>query len=159
MLKYAGRLARRVIPSDFSLTIKVNHRLSKVLGRFLSYGLDLNFGEVEISAKTVKAGCSCWTETVRHELAHALEYARHGCTGHGRNWRIACQSTGCTGEVTGDLPDEVFRYQFICSECGHKMMTFDRLTPKRLRLACYGKCVKCSAHVHLIDRKLHKEAA
>lgn len=44
-------------------------------------------GLIEISIHTVKGGKDLFVKTLLHEIAHALDYIRHGGSGHGSTWK------------------------------------------------------------------------
>lgn len=71
-------------------------------------------------------------DTLVHEFAHLLSYARHGKkgVGHGEPWRQAMKDLGARPEVYHDYPVERRRQPrnlvYACSKCGE---SFTRVRP------------------------------
>ena len=61
-------------------------------------------------------------DTVRHEIAHAVDWERRGRTNHDRTWKAVARACGAKPERTyqGDLPDDSddAPYRAVCPSCG-----------------------------------------
>ena len=61
-------------------------------------------------------------DTLRHEIAHAVDVERRGRTGHDRAWKAVARACGARPERTygGDLPDDADAapYRAVCPSCG-----------------------------------------
>ncbi len=61
-------------------------------------------------------------DTVRHEIAHAVDVERRGRTSHDRTWKAVARACGARPERTynGDLPDDSddAPYRAVCPSCG-----------------------------------------
>lgn len=76
-------------------------------------------------------------DTIRHEIAHAMEYEIYGTKGHGHRWKFMCTITGADGQRTHDDFAPKGRYEMTCNTHG-VVHTFTR-RPKRKY-----SCPKCS---------------
>lgn len=93
--------------------------------------------KITLSRELTKLNSEAWvTETILHEIAHALVGPEHG---HNRRWQRTAQFIGCTGNrcydakfITQPLPN----YLVWCPQCG--VMTTRYRRPKRG--ACCGRC-------------------
>jgi predicted SprT family Zn-dependent metalloprotease len=75
-------------------------------------------------------------DTVRHEIAHALDVERRGRTNHDRTWKALARRCGATPErcYAGDLPDDpAAPYACTCPGCG---ATLDRYRQPATPLRC-----------------------
>jgi len=61
-------------------------------------------------------------DTVRHEIAHAIDAERRGRSNHDATWKALARACGATPQrtFTGDLPDDadVAPYRAVCPSCG-----------------------------------------
>ena len=60
------------------------------------------------------------SDTIRHEIAHAIDYEMRGETGHGPKWKALAKKCGANPERTTDLPEEVsppYRWHRWCPSC------------------------------------------
>lgn len=59
-------------------------------------------------------------DTVRHEVAHAIDAERRGRSAHDRTWKAIARACGARPERTfrGDLPDRAAPYRAVCPSCG-----------------------------------------
>ncbi len=79
--------------------------------------------------------------TVRHEVAHAIDWERRGRTNHDATWKALAVACGATPERTfrGDLPDNATEaaYRAVCPSC-HRISGLHRqpVYPQRCR-ACH----------------------
>lgn len=55
------------------------------------------------------------TDTILHEVAHALVGPKHG---HDRIWKATAQRIGCTGRVTHNVDFSTARWILTCTSCG-----------------------------------------
>ena len=83
------------------------------------------------------------TNTILHEIAHALQWDKSGYMSHDYEWVSIAKSIGCDGEVyytSEDVNQPQSKYSLVCGTCGYKAKAHRK--PKRAK-AC-GKC--CKAH-------------
>jgi predicted SprT family Zn-dependent metalloprotease len=89
-------------------------------------------GEITVKSKTVELSnhllrqnleegkASEWEETIRHELAHAVDIELRGKSNHDRTWKAVANAMLSTGRVTfssDDLKDvKLSRYTLKCVE-------------------------------------------
>jgi len=60
------------------------------------------------------------TDTMLHEIAHALVHTRYGTRGHSHTWKAVCNEIGCSGRRTYNLTNTLTppsRYVFECPKC------------------------------------------
>jgi len=79
--------------------------------------------------------------TLRHELAHALDFEMRGKSDHSRVWKAVAREVHCTAErcyKSSDIGDSKSKYTLICDICGIKTPSHKK---KRTQSAC-GKCCK-----------------
>ncbi|MCY3859110.1 MAG: SprT-like domain-containing protein [Gammaproteobacteria bacterium] len=55
------------------------------------------------------------TDTILHEIAHALVGPNHG---HDATWKATAKSIGCSGHVTHDIDFSSARWVLTCATCG-----------------------------------------
>jgi predicted SprT family Zn-dependent metalloprotease len=83
------------------------------------------------------------TNTILHEIAHALQWDISGYMSHDAEWIRLAKSIGCDGERCYDgevVNTPKSKYSLVCGTCG-------KTTPKHRkpkRMAACGKC--CKAH-------------
>lgn len=82
-------------------------------------------------------------DTLRHEIAHAIDWERRGTTNHDRTWRAVAVSCGARPERTfrGDLPDDSTQapYRAVCPSCGSTSgLHRQPVHPRRCR-ACHAE--------------------
>ncbi len=119
----------------------------KALGS-CKYGAPLKYGIIYLHQQFLEM---CTDEdlildTLLHEIAHALEYQRHGSSNHGHRWKEICNEIGCTGERETDVtdkysvdPDLLRKWRGRCPKCKDDYFYTDRLT-KKLKT---GFCKTC----------------
>lgn len=82
--------------------------------------------------------------TLRHEIAHALDFEIRGKSDHGRVWKFIARQVLCTAERCYKSSEititETTKYTLICDSCG-KQTPSHKI--KKRKSAC-GKC--CNAH-------------
>lgn len=100
---------------------------------------------VTVSARLLNNGLSYdqIEDTLRHEIAHALDYETRGTSDHGHIWKKWARRCGADPSRTGHLPDEVkpdYRWWLFCPECEEKVSGFYR-KPKlnKLHRTCRTK--------------------
>lgn len=84
-------------------------------------------------------------QTLLHELAHLVAYARAGrrrIKAHGAEWQQACADLGIPGERATHslpLPGRTMKrnWRYACPVCGEG---FDRVRKMKRRAACYTCC-------------------
>jgi predicted SprT family Zn-dependent metalloprotease len=82
--------------------------------------------------------------TLRHELAHALDGAMGGRNHHNQIWKMIARKVLCTAErcyKSEDISDTQSKYTLVCENgCGKKIASHKK---KKIISAC-GKC--CNEH-------------
>jgi len=82
-----------------------------------------------------------WEETIRHELAHAMDVELRGKTNHDRTWRFIAGKMLSNGERTftdSDLADnKQSKYTLICDTCKKEQRSHKK---KKKLSACGGCC-------------------
>jgi len=85
-----------------------------------------------------------WEETIRHELAHAVDVEFRNKSNHDRIWTAIAKEMLSSGRVTftsDDLKDDKeSKYTLICDGCGVEKKSHK----KKKRLSACGKC--CREH-------------
>lgn len=85
-----------------------------------------------------------WENTLRHELAHAIDGAMGGRNGHNKVWKAIARDVLCTAErcySTNVIQTKVTtKYTLICDSCGKEKASHK---VKKSKTAC-GDC--CRAH-------------
>ncbi|HLA64356.1 MAG TPA: SprT-like domain-containing protein, partial [Rhodothermales bacterium] len=79
-------------------------------------------------------------DTLRHEIAHAIDAERRGRSCHDRTWQAIARQCGARPERTfaGDLPDDAEApYRAVCPSCGAVSVVYRQpVHPRRCR-ACH----------------------
>ena len=128
--------------SDLATKVSVvwNNRMRTTAGRAF-----WPESKIEMNPKLRAIGEAQVEQTLLHELAHIVAYARCGrrrIAPHGVEWRQACADLGIAGEsVTHNLPlpgrRQAKRWRYSCSSCGEG---FDRVRKMKQLAACYHCC-------------------
>lgn len=71
------------------------------------------------------------TDTILHEIAHALVGPKHG---HDATWKAMAKRIGCSGHVTHNIEFSVARWVLTCTTCGWREPRLRR----RRGLVCKG---------------------
>lgn len=80
-------------------------------------------------------------DTIRHEIAHALDYIHHGKMGHGPTWRAWCLKTGANPKRTysaEEVQQPKMKYTLRCASCGNESQR------ARMRKTQRFSCAKCA---------------
>lgn len=102
--------------------------------------------KIEISKFLLKLNLdkpSEWEDTIRHEIAHAIEVEMRGVSSHGRIWKRICGYTLANPTRTCDNPLDVgngHKFELVCPNCEASTKYFRK--PK-VNKAC-GEC--CNTH-------------
>jgi predicted SprT family Zn-dependent metalloprotease len=79
-------------------------------------------------------------DTLRHEIAHAIDFEIRGTSDHGRVWKLIARQVLCTAErcVRSEqiAVTETTKYTLICDSCGTQ-------SPRHKATKRKGACVKC----------------
>jgi predicted SprT family Zn-dependent metalloprotease len=79
-------------------------------------------------------------DTLRHEIAHAIDFEIRGTSDHGRVWKLIARQVLCTAERCFKSDQiavtETTKYTLICDTCGTKSARH-KVTKRK------GACVKC----------------
>lgn len=81
--------------------------------------------------------------TLRHELAHALDFEMRGKSDHSRVWKAVAREVLCTAErcyKSSEIGDSKSKYTLICDTCGYTKASHK---VKKRKSAC-GNC--CREH-------------
>jgi predicted SprT family Zn-dependent metalloprotease len=83
-------------------------------------------------------------DTLRHEVAHAIDFTVRGTSDHGRVWKLIARQVLCTAERCFRSEQitvtETTKYTLICDSCGKQSPSHKA---KKRKSAC-GKC--CNTH-------------
>lgn len=90
-------------------------------------------------------------DTIRHEIAHALDFEDRGTSDHSWRWKAWAVKVGANPERCGKHTNEEAReaiaykskYRFECSTCGH-VRASHRRQPSHRRTSCE----KCYPHAY-----------
>lgn len=85
-----------------------------------------------------------WEDTIRHEIAHAIEYELRGKSDHGRIWQRICHVTGASPTRTCKNPlnnGNTHKFELVCPNCDYSAKFYRK--PQASDRAC-GKC--CNKH-------------
>lgn len=79
-------------------------------------------------------------DTIRHEIAHAIDWEQRGKTSHDRTWKALALECGASPSRTfgGDLPDDDAPYQGICPSCGGASGFYRQPARAHRCRACHG---------------------
>ncbi len=82
-----------------------------------------------------------WEDTIRHEIAHALDFFIRNTSDHSYEWKSIASQVGarpmsCTDKVKSDLTTS--KYLLICDNCGKMTPSHKRKT----RVAACGSCCR-----------------
>lgn len=83
-----------------------------------------------------------WENTLRHELAHAIDCEMRGKSDHGRVWQAIAREVLCTAERCADgltTTDKPSKYTLTCPNCGEETASHKK---KRSNSACSICCNK-----------------
>lgn len=84
-----------------------------------------------------------WEDTIRHEIAHAIEVELRRFSDHGRIWKRICRVTGANPTRVCDNPlnmGDSHKFELVCPSCNYTSKYFRK--PKANK-AC-GDC--CNKH-------------
>lgn len=85
------------------------------------------------------------TNTILHEIAHALDFEQRGTSDHSYAWKSIALAIGCTGDrcySSKDVAMPLGKYVYECPNCSNEMRRHKRT---RTNIAC-SKC--CGKHNH-----------
>ena len=102
---------------------------------------------VAVSRVLVQNGLSkeVISDTIRQEIAHAIDYEIRGETGHGPEWKKLAKKCGANPERTTDLPEEVSpRIAGIAGVRGANSLLGDTTKDPRATTTC-AKAVEASS--------------
>lgn len=81
-----------------------------------------------------------WEDTLRHELAHAVDFEMRGTSDHSNIWKSVARQVLCDAQrTTGAFERGDSRYLIICPNCNKKQAAHKRRAP---RTACGDCCRK-----------------
>lgn len=124
--------------NDLGWTFKLNQRKS-------SLGVCVPLEKsISISSYFIKENLEnihMWDDTIRHEIAHAIDYEINGLSDHSNRWKGIAVQVGCDPVRTVDrnkikMPNG--KYTLRCKVCGTEQIRHRKLT---VGSAC-GKCCK-----------------
>lgn len=94
--------------------------------------------------------------TVRHEVAHAIVGPGKG---HGREWKTAAKSIGCTGDrcYSRELGEHAPKARYVADcKCGESHHTRHRLKNKKTMMNGTYACGGCRTPLYFIENKEEK---
>lgn len=82
-----------------------------------------------------------WIDTIKHEIAHAIDFEIRGKSDHSYKWKSIAKQVGCIpkGKSTVFLKEPNGKYTLSCETCSYQ--TFRHRVLKRKR-ACRKCCTK-----------------
>lgn len=85
-----------------------------------------------------------WLDTIKHEIAHAIDFEIRGITNHDARWKNIARQVGCVpaSSQVGEMNFPIGKYTLSCTTCDYK--TFKNRISKRKR-ACHKCCTKYNA--------------
>ena len=94
---------------------------------------------IEISVWLIMKHPEQVEETLRHEIAHSLDYIKFKKIGHGPTWKMCCVITGASPERTCASAQPLWRVKGECPEC--KKVFYRIRTPRNVKVcsACNTK--------------------
>lgn len=82
-----------------------------------------------------------WNDTIKHEVAHAIDFEIRNYSDHSDTWKNIAKQVGCEPENYSDntliLPDG--KYTLKCKTCGLEQTAHRR---KKNKVACAKCCIK-----------------
>lgn len=106
---------------------------------FLKKTISLSKVLVDINNDNIKI----WDDTIRHEIAHAIDYEKRGTSDHSEIWKNIAIQVGCSTEVSADI-NQIFapsgKYTLKCKTCGIEKTAHRKLK----KVGACGKC--CTEH-------------
>lgn len=122
---------------------------------------------IEISSTLIQVGMNDFdiTDTIRHEIAHALDFLERGVSIHDDNWAKWCDRIGAQSATKAVYNDELVnnlcdysKYYTVCKECNTKTPYFRR--PKSDLMCSYcklsNKHIKLKIIYNQNPKKLHE---
>ena len=84
-----------------------------------------------------------WVNTILHEIAHAIDYARRGTSDHSYKWKTVARTIGCSGDrcYNAKVDAKASKYTVKCPSCGN-----EKASHKHSKVIARGhrSCGKCS---------------
>jgi len=121
---------------------KWKYRPANFLGIREVYGKEVQLSMYLLEQNLGEGKGSEWEETIRHELAHAIDFELRKKSNHDKHWKAVARailSTGARTFTSNQLGDEKqSKYTLICDGCGKESKKHKRPTKK---YAC-GRCCK-----------------
>ena len=98
------------------------------------------------------------TNTILHEIAHALDYKKRGYSNHDSQWKRMATSIGCSGERCGssDSVDKSRIMKWIATCPGCETQVYYARQKKR-DTACSGCCKKHNNNKYTTEYKFNWE--
>lgn len=86
--------------------------------------------------------------TLRHEIAHAIDFETRGTSDHGRIWKaiarkVLCDAERCYSSDSIKITEET-KYTVVCDNCGKKEPSHKRIPKIEMGSVACGKC--CRKH-------------
>ena len=141
---------------EFNLTVTINGRLTRTLGRVISHCNDAGKWAptaFELSRQLVETGTTeSIVETVLHECAHYIAIATTGENhGHDAYFKNICHTIGTSNDKTHYAAEytkpaeERYKYAIYCKTCEDFRGGYNRMCKTLQNLnACY--CKKCGKY-------------
>ena len=131
------------VVDDYSINLSDNGWVFKFNKRKTALGT-CDFLKKTISlSKTLaiinKDNIKIWDDTIRHEIAHAIDYEIRGISDHSEIWKNIALQVGCSSEVCADINELNIpsgKYTLKCKTCG-----IEKTAHRKLKKV--GACAKC----------------
>lgn len=96
------------------------------------------------------SGKNSFLDTVRHELAHAICYAKYGTSqNHNRNWKNMARKFGADPSSCHNKKDVDYKYYLGCPQCG--LMIGKMRRSKKIKKPFTRLCSKCKCELVSFD--------
>ena len=143
--------AQQLIKSDWKIQFQGTNRYVNIakLGWVFKFNRRKRaFGLCSIKKKTIflskklldvnSDNFELWDDTIRHEIAHAIDYTLRNKSDHGRIWKSIAKQVGAnpTRTSAGNLPKP--KYHLTCPECDVSIPR-ERKSRKSYCKKCYDK--------------------
>ena len=152
-LKEAERLAKREMRK---------HKLNKVY-EFRFINDPLTFGEcmgkpeyyIALSRPLVKLNRKdIVLDTIKHEIAHALDFMKRGFSVHDRKWKRIAEEVGCNPPFRATCADDNITvphspYVMVCQKCGYCEPRYRK--PSKIPRCPRKKCRSKNAIYQLLE--------
>lgn len=97
---------------------------------------------ISLSSELIKSNpiVSLWDDTLKHEIAHAIDYHKRGKSDHSDSWKNIGQQVGCSTDVLKSkvkANSALGKYTLKCNTCDIEIQAHRK---KKRDSACKGCC-------------------